>query len=331
MNRGILAANRPAGRALLVALAVVLVAGSAYAHRRWVRGNFHEVVPGSVYRSAQPSPRRLAGWITEHGLAAVLNLNDDGGFADEAAVADEAGIRYLHVPLSDLGLPHRNTFLALLDSLETLPRPLLVHCRAGADRTGMACVLAAMAVGGRSFDEARGQLGYRYLHLESERDAVEGVVLRYEDHCARTGRDPGGWAAFRAWARDHYSHSFLLVEVAAPDTIRAAPGVLDSVTVVIHNRSDTAIPAGDPQRGFRLASYRGSAVGMAPAHEYFPRLEIHQTIAARDSLRVTKRFHSPAAPGVYEIRFDMLEAGVTWFCSAGSPERAHVLVVAEAR
>ena len=32
-------------------------------------------------------------------------------------------------------------------------------------------------------------------------------------------------------------------------------------------------------------------------------------------------------PGVYEIRFDLLEEDVAWFCAEGSPEKSHVLVV----
>jgi hypothetical protein len=44
-------------------------------------------------------------------------------------------------------------------------------------------------------------------------------------------------------------------------------------------------------------------------------------------LVVTREFTSPAEPGVYEFRFDLLEEHVAWFCSAGSPENIQVLVV----
>lgn len=314
---------------LFISLAVACGAGGVYAHQRWISANFHEVLPGDLYRSAQPSPTRLQDWIREYGLASVLNLNDDGTFPDEAAVADAANVRYVHLPLSDLVLPERLIFLAFLDSLEALPRPLLIHCRAGADRTGMASMLALMAVGGRSFLEARGQLGLRYLHVDDDPQAIEGVVLRYAAHCARLGRDTGGWPEYRRWARDHYSHSYFLVDIAGPDTMRAAPGAMGTVDLVIHNRSDTEVPAGEGGHDIRLASYAGSAVDMIPDHEYSPRLPVPRPIAAHDSLRVTKRFRSPDEPGVYEIRFDLLEEHVTWFCSAGSPERARVLVVAE--
>jgi len=314
---------------LVLALAAAAGVGGVYAHQRWVRGNFHEVLPGEIYRAAQPTPEQLRDWTGQYGLATVLNLRDDRGFQAEAAEARAAGLRYVHLPISDSHPTKRPALLALLDSLETLPRPLLIHCRAGADRTGTASVLALMAVDGRSFDEARGQLDARYLHFGGDAGAVEGVVLRYAAYCERFGRDPGGWTEFRQWAADHYSHAYFLVDITAPDTIRAAPGVLTPVELVVHNRTDRAIPGGQPGHDIKVAVYTGSAVDLVPDHEFFPRLRVRQDIAPHDSLQVIREFWTPDTPGVYEIRFDLLEEDVAWFCAEGSPERSRVLVVEE--
>ncbi len=48
---------RLAIQALLLGL---LVACAGETGRIYVGGNFHAVIPGQIYRSAQPSPRRLA-------------------------------------------------------------------------------------------------------------------------------------------------------------------------------------------------------------------------------------------------------------------------------
>jgi len=322
----------PSGRfaariALIAGLVVVIAAGGLYANQRWVRGNFHEVVPGEVYRSAQPSPAQLRTWTREHHLAAVLNLRDDRGFHDEADAARAAGLRYVHLPFSDGNPMERPAVLALLDSLETLPRPLLIHCRSGADRAGTVSTMAQMAVGGMSFMEARDQLSARYLHFGDDPEAVEGVLLRYASYCERLGRNPGGWTEFKHWVRDHYHESYFLVDITAPDTIRTTPNTLTGVELVIRNGTDFTIPAGLPGHDLKVAAYEGSATDQIPDFEYHPRLQLTAPIAPYDSLIVTREFTSPAEPGVYEIRFDLLEENVAWFCSAGSPENIQVLVV----
>ena len=118
------------------------------------------------------------------------------------------------------------------------------------------------------------------------------------------------------------------MDVAAPDTIHATPGSLTAVDLVVHHRTDHAVPGGQTGYDIKLAAYFGSAVDLVPDHEFFPRLQIDQDIAPHDSLAVTREFWAPESPGVYEIRFDLLEEDVTWFCAAGSPEPVRVLVVA---
>ncbi|MCP4571510.1 MAG: dual specificity protein phosphatase family protein [bacterium] len=312
---------------MIVVVALIVTVGGVYARQRWVTANFHEVLSGEVYRAAQPSSAQLRAWTEQHGLATVLNLRDDRGFQDEAADARSLGLRYVHLPISDSHPTKRWDFLALLDSLESLPRPLLIHCRAGADRTGAASALALMAVGERPFAEARGQLAPAYLHFGDDPEAVEGVVLRYAAYCERFDRDPGGWAEYRRWAADHYSHAFYQVDITAPDTIRAAAGRLAAVDLVVHNRTDQAVPGGQAGFDIKLAAYFGSALDQVPDREFFPRLAVTEDIAPHDSLAVTREFQAPEEPGVYELRFDLLEENVTWFCTAGSPEYGVVLTV----
>ncbi len=44
----------------LLALATVMVAGGIYLAELQETGNFHEVIPGELYRSAQPTAERSA-------------------------------------------------------------------------------------------------------------------------------------------------------------------------------------------------------------------------------------------------------------------------------
>ncbi|MBK8025175.1 MAG: tyrosine-protein phosphatase [Chloroflexi bacterium] len=44
------------------------------------------------------------------------------------------------------------------------PKPTLIHCKAGADRTGLAAALFLMSQG-TSFDQAAQQLSLKYFHF----------------------------------------------------------------------------------------------------------------------------------------------------------------------
>jgi hypothetical protein len=231
------------------------------------------------------------------------------------------------LPLSDRSLPPRSDFLELITVLESATDPMLIHCRAGADRTGVVSVLAAMALGGESYEEARSHLSLRYLHFGDDPLAVEGVLTRYEAYCERHGIETGGWAEYCHWVQEHYSKSYYLVDFELPERILARAGQLVEVEVTVHNLTDNPIPADDPEKVINLAAYFGTAVFQVPEKEFFPRARITQTIPPEGHVSIKKKIWAPAEPGMYEIYFDLIEEQVTWFAAKGSPERPHELVV----
>lgn len=195
-------------RCLLVA---TLVAGVSlfglWAYQRWVLVNFHEVVPGEVYRSAQPSAEHIRKWVEEYDIRTIVNLRSDVTspvVVEEAALAKEIGLRYESVPLLNHSLPKPAALHSLIETIETVERPMLLHCRAGADRAGLASVVAAMAIGGRDYASARKHLSARYLHLDPFPDHIGGSVKKYEEYCRQQGTGTGGWEQFRHWAFSVY-------------------------------------------------------------------------------------------------------------------------------
>ena len=136
--------------------------------------NEHEVEPG-VWRSSQPDPgaiRRLAG----QGFKAVLNLRGEteyGSYLLEREACRAAGIELVDFKLSARSLPSREEILALDAIFARLPRPFLMHCKSGADRTGFVAALYLMLQKGVSPEEAGRQLSWRFRHL---RGAATGVL-----------------------------------------------------------------------------------------------------------------------------------------------------------
>jgi protein tyrosine/serine phosphatase len=203
--------RRPSFWILAALLTPVLCVGGFFGYRYGLQTNFDTVVPEKVYRSAQPSPAQITRWVEAYGLKTIVNLRRDAaktGLADETAAAVAAGATLINVRLPDRELPDRADLLQLAEVLETAPRPILLHCKMGADRAGIASVMAAMAIGDKPYAVARGQLDLFHFHIDSDPAHIGGVLMQYEDWCRKHQRDTGGWKEFRAWlATDYHGKS----------------------------------------------------------------------------------------------------------------------------
>ncbi len=131
--------------------------------------NFHAIVPGEVYRSAQLSAEDIAKYKETHGIRAVLNLRGENIGADwydeEVAGAKAAGVEHLNFRMSSKRELTEARAQELIAMMRDAPKPLLIHCRAGADRTGLASVLYLAAVEKAPLHEAKKQLSPIYGHL----------------------------------------------------------------------------------------------------------------------------------------------------------------------
>lgn len=62
-------------------------------------GNFHSVVAGEVYRSAQPSGATLSRYQRDYGIRTVINLRGENAseawYQDEIATSRRLGIRHI--------------------------------------------------------------------------------------------------------------------------------------------------------------------------------------------------------------------------------------------
>ena len=59
---------------LLRSLLVLTTLAGAHASVLVATANFHVVVPDRLYRSAQPTPSRIAEWKARFGLTTIINL-----------------------------------------------------------------------------------------------------------------------------------------------------------------------------------------------------------------------------------------------------------------
>ncbi|UJW73824.1 tyrosine-protein phosphatase [Rhizobium sp. SL42] len=148
--------------------AICLIYG-AYIGVVLLRGNFHEILPGQYYRSAQLSGETLGRYIDQYKIKTVINLRGEHvgtpWYDAEAAAAASRDTTLVNFPMSALTELKAEDVQRLLGILKTAQQPVLVHCSSGADRTGLASVIFLQQVAGIDEETAEWQLSPVYGHI----------------------------------------------------------------------------------------------------------------------------------------------------------------------
>lgn len=130
------------------------------------RNNLHTVISGQVYRSAQLSPGHLAFLIEKYQIHSVVNLRGENlnqdWFLKERELTQRLGIEYYNISMSADRVAQAAYLSRLLHIFQTAPRPLLIHCQAGADRTGLASSVALIVDKNTDLNQAKRQFSWLY-------------------------------------------------------------------------------------------------------------------------------------------------------------------------
>ncbi|MFO7921204.1 MAG: tyrosine-protein phosphatase [Nioella sp.] len=152
-----------------------------FARQRWT--NADVVAPG-VIRSNHPTRARLEV-LAAAGLKSVLSLRGAKPTAHyhlEVKACRELGLAFVPVGLSDRRAPRPEHFRMLIGAFHSIEKPFLMHCKAGADRAGLAAAIYLIEIEGRPFAEARGMLSARYGHLRRSKAGILDAVLDAYGH-----------------------------------------------------------------------------------------------------------------------------------------------------
>lgn len=159
-----------AGILAAVATVVLTVALAAcYAGYLASTDNFHAIVPGEAYRSAQPSAADIDRLVADRGIRTIVNLRGPNSgkawYVAEREAAARDRITMIDFPLSSRKVLSPERALVLVRLLRTAAKPLLIHCESGADRSGLVSALYLAAVAHRGEEQAEGQLSVAYGHI----------------------------------------------------------------------------------------------------------------------------------------------------------------------
>lgn len=161
------ASVRPKGWLLLLALIGIAIGGH-FTYLKLSR-NFHEVVVGEVYRSAQPSGHDIQRFSETYGIKTILNLRGANPgrawYQQELAASENLGIHHIDFEMSsteELSLARAHE---LVEVMRHAPKPLLIHCEAGVNRTGLASALYLAAISDKKPQDAELQLSLMYGYV----------------------------------------------------------------------------------------------------------------------------------------------------------------------
>ena len=140
--------------------------------------NRHEVAPG-IWRSAQPSPAHLERLAAE-GLKTVLNLRGVrrcSSYLLEVEACQRLGLTLINLPIGSREGPPLDRIQRAAEVFRVAERPILMHCKSGADRAGMMAALYLLVHERRPVAEAAEQLSLRFGHVKAARTGVLDAVL----------------------------------------------------------------------------------------------------------------------------------------------------------
>jgi protein tyrosine phosphatase (PTP) superfamily phosphohydrolase (DUF442 family) len=118
-----------------------------------------EVKAGELYRSNQLSGNEIQNAVAKYGVKTLINLRgshpSEKWWIEENAMAEKLNLNFVNISMSAKAIPSRDNLLALLDAFKSAPRPILVHCQAGVDRTGEAVAIYQITQWNLSKEQAR--------------------------------------------------------------------------------------------------------------------------------------------------------------------------------
>ena len=292
--------------------------------------NFRTVLPGQVYRCAQPTGPSLDRFIRRHGIRTVVNLRgvcpSGAWYRQEAAVTANLDVAQEDISLSATRLPSTVSARQLLEVLDRCEYPILLHCHQGADRTGLASVMIALLHTDATLPEARRHLGLRGGHLDMGKTRHMGRFFDLYQAWLEGLDEAHSPALFRAWIVNHY----------CPGDSRAEVAILEPLVQRENQRPLLRLPA---CRG-RVVEVRCRNTSLEPWH-FHPggNVGVHLwwTLLGRDEKLVSGEraglFHAtvapgehidlklalpPLKPGTYELRLDLSNEQHGFFAQLGN-------------
>lgn len=176
---------------------------------RW--HNFAEFAPGA-FRSNHPTIARFENYAAM-GIKTVLTLRGaqhQPQYLFEAEACARLGLGLECVQLAARRAPPADRLQTLFSVFDRIEHPFLMHCKSGADRTGLAAALYQLEYAGADIGFAKKQLSFGFVHIRRTATGILDHFLdTYEARFNQTG------IGVRDWIGSEYSAEDLTLSFAA--------------------------------------------------------------------------------------------------------------------
>jgi protein tyrosine phosphatase (PTP) superfamily phosphohydrolase (DUF442 family) len=301
----------------------LVVAGGAELLHVIAGRNTHVVVPGVLYRTAQPSAEHLERLVREHGIRTVVNLrgtcDSNAWFQAEANTTHRLGVAQEDLAFSAGRLPSARELRQLVEVIDRCELPLLFHCNRGIDRTGLAVAITFLLHSDSTVPAARRHLSLRHGHLAYGKTGyMDRFLDLYEQWLERT-EQPHTRAAFRRFAEEEYRPGpcWAVFEVREPEKLRKLPvNQFTPIRIRCSNASPypwefTPAPNAGIHCNFAVLDLQGRNVAGGRSGLFYA------TVPPTASIDLTLAL-PPLPPGRYQLRVDLFEGEHGYFFQMGS-------------
>lgn len=165
-------------------MGVATLALALYAIFLQITNNFHTVIPGELYRSAQPTSTKIRAYQQDYNIKTIINLRGPNQnrqwYIDEVAESGKLNIAHIDFDMSagrELTEADAQRLIAIFREVQ---KPILLHCQGGADRSGLASALYLAAVAKSGEESAEKQISLRYGHLSVPGTAAYPIDCSWE-------------------------------------------------------------------------------------------------------------------------------------------------------
>jgi len=165
-------------RAAILCLTASFTLASAWARSKDLP-NFQKV-DDHVYRGGQPSDSGFQN-LAKLGIKTVVDLREIGEHsqAEEQKIVTGLGMKYVSIPMHGLSTPEDQK-VAAVEALfnDTTAGPVFVHCKRGADRTGM--VVAVYRISHDQWQNKKALSEAKSYGMSFFERAIQHYVMNYK-------------------------------------------------------------------------------------------------------------------------------------------------------
>jgi protein tyrosine phosphatase (PTP) superfamily phosphohydrolase (DUF442 family) len=324
-------------RGLLLAVIAAVALGLWFFWQPLLGDNFHVLIPGEAYRSAQLSAPDLERAIERLELRSVVNLRGAmegmSWYENERRVTETRGVALYSIRLSADRLPSRGELTGLMEILKRAERPLLLHCRGGTDRSGLASAVLLL-LEGRDLDSAWAEFAPRHGYLMPfKRFGLHRYLDQYavwlEERGAEHSPDRVRGYTQLEFAPGIYGASLEAVDL--PTTMVAGAPHTAAIRVVNTSTKSWQLTESWRPRGVHLGLWIWHLEGEPSAPPCEARGETPEgRLGPGESAEFWVDLPTIPRPGRYQLSFDMVDESEAWFADRGAstPLVAEVEVVA---